>query len=159
MRFKFVDDLSILERLNLILQGLSSYNFRNHVASDIGIDQKYLPSQNFQSQGSLSQIEKWTEENKTMLNVKKSNIMIFNFTLDFQFSTRLYLENNLLDTTNQTKLLGTVITADMKWHQLSLKLTTHARISLQESSVPTFEVVLRRFCLEIISVTFACDEE
>ena len=42
--------------------------------------------------------------------------MIFNFTLDFQFSTRLYLENNLLDITNQTKLLGTVLTSDMKWH-------------------------------------------
>ena len=28
MRFKFVDDLSILEKLNLILIGLSSYNFR-----------------------------------------------------------------------------------------------------------------------------------
>ena len=27
MRFKFVDDLSVLERLILILQGLSSYNF------------------------------------------------------------------------------------------------------------------------------------
>ena len=117
MRFKFVDDLSVLERLNLILQGLSSYNFRNHVASDIGIDEKYLPSENFQSQESLNQIEKWTEENKMKLNVKKSNIMIFNFTLDFQFSSRLYLENKLLDTINQTKLLGTVITTDLKWHE------------------------------------------
>ena len=41
MRFKFVDDLSTLEKLNLILAGLSSYNFRNHVASDIGIEQKF----------------------------------------------------------------------------------------------------------------------
>ena len=30
MIFKFVDDLSALENLNLIIAGLSSYNFRNH---------------------------------------------------------------------------------------------------------------------------------
>ena len=47
MRFKFVDDLSALEKLNLILLGLSSYNFWKHVASDIGIDQKFLPPGNF----------------------------------------------------------------------------------------------------------------
>ena len=40
MRFKFVDDLSILEKINLILAGLACYNFKNHVASDIGINQK-----------------------------------------------------------------------------------------------------------------------
>ena len=50
MRFKFVDDLSILEKLNLILTGFCSYNFRNHVASDVGIGQKFLPSNNCQSQ-------------------------------------------------------------------------------------------------------------
>ena len=33
MRFKFVDDLSLLEKFNLILLGLCSYNFKNHVAS------------------------------------------------------------------------------------------------------------------------------
>ena len=115
MRFKFVDDLSMLDKLNLILQGLSSYNFKNHVASDIGIHQKYLPSSNFQSQGYLDQIERWTEDNKMRLNVEKSKIMIFNFTEDYQFSTRLFLENTLLDTINQTKLLGTIISTDLKW--------------------------------------------
>ena len=92
MRFKFVDDLSTLEKLNLILLGLSSYNFRNHVASDIGIEQKYLPSDNFQSQGYLDTIQNWTEANKMKLNVKKSNLMIFNFTRHFQFSTRLFMD-------------------------------------------------------------------
>ena len=113
MRFKFVDDLSVLDKLNLILQGLSSYYFKKHVASDIGINQKFLPSENFKSQEYLSQIENWTAENKMKLNVKKSKIMIFNFTLDFQFSARLYLENNLVETISQTKLLGTIIFSDL----------------------------------------------
>ena len=57
MRFKFVDDLSILEKLNLILVGLSEYNFRNHVASDIGVNQKFLSPSNIQSQEYLDEVE------------------------------------------------------------------------------------------------------
>ena len=43
--------------------------------------------------------------------------MIFNFTDHFQFSTRLYLENTLLEIISQTRLLGTIITSDLKWHK------------------------------------------
>ena len=116
-RFKFVDDLSFLEKLNLILLGLSSYNFKNHVASDVGINQKFLPSSNFQTQHYLDKIEEWTDSNESKLNVGKSQIMIFNFTDNFQFSTRLYLENTLLEVISQTRLLGTVISSDLKWHK------------------------------------------
>ena len=38
-RFKFIDDLSILQLI--ILSGLlTEYNFHEHIASDIGIDQQ-----------------------------------------------------------------------------------------------------------------------
>ena len=103
MRYKFVDDLSTLEKINLILIGLSSYNFKHHVASDIGINQKFLPSS--QSQQYLNQIEKWTHDNLMELNVKKLKVMIFNYTDNFQFSTQLYLENTLLEIITETKLL------------------------------------------------------
>ena len=116
MRFKFVDDLSTLEKLNLILLGLSSYNFKLHVASDIGIDEKFLDPANFESQNNLQVIEKWTVDNKMKLNQKKTEVMIFNFTNDYQFSTRLYLNDTLLETVRETKLLGTIISSDLKWH-------------------------------------------
>ena len=117
MRYKFVDDLSILELLNLVVIGLSSYNFKFHVASDIGINQKFLPSENYLTQNSLNQIENWTVQNMSKLNVEKSKIMIFNFTDDFQFGTRVYLENQLLEIVTETKLLGMIITSDLKWHR------------------------------------------
>ena len=117
MRFKFVDELSVLEKLSLILIGLSSYNFRNHVASDIGTHQKYLPNINIQSQNYLDQIQTWTETNKMKLNVDKSKVMIFNFTEDYQFATRLYIEDVLMETINQTKLLGTIVQSDLKWSE------------------------------------------
>ena len=137
MRFKFVDDLSLLEKLNLILLGLCSYNFKNHVASDIGQNQKYLPSENILSQQYLNKIETWTEANKMKLNVRKSNVMIFNFTDDFQFSTRLYLENTLLEIISDTKLLGTVISSDLKWHKNTEMLVKKAYQRM---------VILRKLC-------------
>ena len=117
MRYKFVDDLSTLEKLSLLLIGLASYNFKAHVASDIGINQKFLPPQNFLGQKSLDTIEKWTKENQTKLNVEKTKIMIFNFTKEHQFSSRLYLEGKLLEIIDETKLLGTIITSDLKWEK------------------------------------------
>ena len=126
MRFKFVDDLSALEKLNLILLGLSSYNFRKHVASDIGIDQKFLPPENFKSQETLNKIVDWTSDNKMKLNNKKTEVMIFNFTRDYQFSTRLYLEDSLLEIVTQTKLLGTIISSDLKWQSNTSMLVKKA---------------------------------
>ena len=104
-----------LKNLNLILMGLSSYNFKHHVASDIGVDQKFLPSENFKSQEYLNGIVQWTDNNLMKLNSKKSNSMIFNFTKNFQFSTRLYIKDQLLDIIPECKLLGTIISADLTW--------------------------------------------
>ena len=70
-RFKFVDDLSIIEIINLITVGLTSYNFHNHVASDIGINNSYIPSQNLNSQKYINNIESWTEAKKIKLNQDK----------------------------------------------------------------------------------------
>ena len=50
-KFKYIDNWSIIERINLIMHGLSSYNFRHHVASDID-KTKYMIinySKNYQS--------------------------------------------------------------------------------------------------------------
>ena len=43
--------------------------------------------------------------------------MVFNFTKDFQFSTDIKLKNEKLETISKTKLLGAIITSDMKWHE------------------------------------------
>ena len=42
--------------------------------------------------------------------------MIFNFTKDFQFSTRLLLDDNNIEELESTKLLGTIISHDLKWN-------------------------------------------
>ena len=41
--------------------------------------------------------------------------MIFNYTENFQFTTRLTLKNENVEIIDSTKLLGTVISNDLKW--------------------------------------------
>ena len=120
-RYKFVDDLSLLEIINLLTIGLSSYNFKNHVASDIAIGDKYLPAVNSRSQNFLDSIQEWTDEKKMRLNQKKSKAIIFNFTNNYQFSTRLYMQGELLEIVQSTKLLGTVISSDLTWWENTRK--------------------------------------
>ena len=122
-RYKFVDDMSLLEVINLISCGLASYNFKNHVASDIPIGASFLPPKNIDSQNFLNDVEMWTENKKMKLNYQKSKVMVFNYTKNYQFGTRLYLENQLLETVQETKLLGTIISTDLTWWQNTNYLT------------------------------------
>ena len=50
-----------------------------------------------------------------VINQKKSKTMISNFTQNYQFSTRLKIQDEVLETVQDTKLLGTVLTNALKW--------------------------------------------
>ena len=51
------------------------------------------------------------------LNQKKSKVMIFNFTNNYKFTTRLMLNNENIEVVNKSKLLGTVITDKLTWDE------------------------------------------
>ena len=51
------------------------------------------------------------------LNEKKTTNMVLNFTKDCQFTTEITLKGVKLETIDKTKLLGTIITKDLKWHE------------------------------------------
>ena len=103
-KFKFIDDLSVLEMINILSIGISSYDFKSHVASDIPTNGYYIPNENLHTQLYLDKISQWTNTNKMVLNQKKSNAMIFNFTKDFQFTSRTKIENETIDISLKTVL-------------------------------------------------------
>ena len=116
-KFKFIDDLSTLEIINLISLGLSSFNFKTQVASDINIKHnQFLSKSNLKSQSYLNEIAAWTKSNQMKLNAEKSKFMIVNFTDNYQFNTRLMIENRNLRQTNETHLLGVVVNDQLNWH-------------------------------------------
>ena len=55
-RFKFVDDLSLLEIVNLINIGIASHNFRWQVPNDIPLHGQIIPANHLKSQGNIEKI-------------------------------------------------------------------------------------------------------
>ena len=60
------------------------------------------------------------------LNQKKTKQIIFNFNKEKQFTTEVELKNEPLEIVNEVKLLGVVISDDLKWHRNTNYLTKKA---------------------------------
>ena len=130
MRFKYVDDLTVLE-LVMLGSWLSEYNFKNHVASDIGIDEKFVSASNLQTQETLKTIANWTEQNLMQLNGQKSNYMVFSRS-DTEFATRLSLNGETIDRIEEIKLLGVWLDTWMDWDKNSREICkkSYARMTM-----------------------------
>jgi hypothetical protein len=114
-RFKFVDDLTALEKIDLLLVAMASHNTKHQVPNDIHMSNQIIPSKHLKSQIYLNQIQEWTIKQKMVLSEEKTKCMVFNFSKKRKFSTRLSLNNKNLETVKEVKLLGTIITDDLKW--------------------------------------------
>ena len=112
-RFRFYDDIEILEFL-VLTDLLTQYNFHQHVASDIPVNNLFLPPEEFQMQDHLNGISKWTEENLMLLNEETSKYIIFTRSKQ-EFSTRLSLNNQPLERMQVFKLLGLWLQEDLGW--------------------------------------------
>ena len=112
-RFKYIDDLSILE-LVCLFGLLKEYQFKTHIPSDIATEQLYLPPESFNTQRKIDQISDWTQTNLMKLNAAKSKYMIFTRSKQ-PFTTRLTMDGDNLERISVTKLLGVWISEDMSW--------------------------------------------
>ena len=130
-RFRFLDDLSILEIVNLLNIGISSFNFQNGVPSDLATENQFVPGENLASQAYLDSIDEWTSNQKMKINSSKSKAMIFNFTRNHQFNTRLELDDTNIEFVKSYRLLGTVITDDLSWDLNTDSIVRKANARLQ----------------------------
>ena len=130
-RFKFVDDLSILEIINLLTIGLASFNLKQQIPTDIPVHNQYIPANNLKSQDWLNQINSWTLGKQMMVNEKKTKCMIFNFTKNHKFTTRLTINNEPIEVIDSTKLLGTVISNDLSWDLNTAEIVRKANARME----------------------------
>ena len=124
--FKFIDDASMVELINLLLAGLACINPKVQVPSDMAVESSFLTPENSKTQTYLNTINEWTEVKEMKLNSSKTKYMIFNFCKSSNFQTRLYVQNNLFEQVRETKLLGVIITDDLKWHKNTKSLVKRA---------------------------------
>ena len=111
--------------------GLATYNVRQHVPLDIPSHNQIILADNLKSQKQLNVINDWTKKKKMRLNEKKTKNMIFNFTKNFQFTTKLYLNGEPLEIVKEIKLLGTFITNNLKWSKNTSEIVKKAYQRMQ----------------------------
>ena len=61
-RWKWVDDLTLLEIINLLNIGISSYNTKLHVPNDLDINKHFIPPSNLETNNHLKSIRNWRED-------------------------------------------------------------------------------------------------
>ena len=136
-RFKWVDDVTLIEILNLISIGLTSLYVRPEVPNDLPEHGQWIPGDQTKTQKYLNTINQWTEDHKMALNPKKSKIMIINHTHNYQFGTRLKIGSDNVDCVQQAKILGTIFEDDLKWNANTSMLVkkANARMCLLRTAV------------------------
>ena len=158
-RFKYIDDLTILQ-LVLLSGLLTEYNFLEHVPSDVGVDQMFLPAQSYATQDHLNYISNWTDEHLMQLNPTKCNYMVFS-RAQTEFSTRLKVKNTKMDRTTVNKILGVWIEDSLSWETNTIEICrkAYSRVSMQTTlkyaGVP-IEDLIEIYVLFIRSVTEYC---
>ena len=60
------------------------------------------------------------------LNSEESQFMIFNFTMDHQFNTRLQIDGQPLEQVHEKKLLGVIINNKLNWDPNTNMITRNA---------------------------------
>ena len=105
----------MVEVINLLNIGISTARVRETIPSDLPEHNQLLDNNHLKSQVYLDKINQWTEENLMELNAKKTKSISFNFSKNYQFKTNLILKNQEVEAINETKLLGLIITSDLRW--------------------------------------------
>ena len=77
MIYKFVDDKSLLEVVNLFNIGIASHNVRASVPSNIPDSNIFIPPENLKTQKHMNDIQRWTDSKEMLLNAKKTKNIIF----------------------------------------------------------------------------------
>ena len=116
-RFKFVDDLSFLEVVNLVNIGISSHNTRQQVPNDIPTHGQIVDGSRLKSQEYLDKINLWSDNQEMIVSEKKTKTMIVNFTDRYQFHTRLRLKSQNIEVVKKMKILGTTFTEKLSWNE------------------------------------------
>ena len=104
---------------------LTEYNFKAHVASDIGIDEQYIPASSLATQENLNCIAQWTVDNKMKINETKSNYMVFSRS-GTEMATRLTLNGQTIDRIEETKLVGVWVTTWLDWQKNTREICKRA---------------------------------
>ena len=158
LHLKYVDDLTLLESISLkdaLIVDTSKHwdrplNFHERTEHTLNPDQCQL-------QAELNKLSNYATTNKMKINEAKTKIMLFNNSKKKDFQPEILLEGKKLEVVEQMKLLGVIITSDLKWHENTKHITKKAygrlwllkRLKAMGAST---ETLLDVYCKQVRSV-------
>ena len=122
---KFIDDLTIAESINLKkslqteqedfwLRPLPFHSRTEHT----------LKSHTSKVQVQMDTISDYAKTNEMEINKKKTKVMIFNNAKKWDFLPKIKIDNDELEVVESMKILGTIVTSDLKWNANTHYMTT-----------------------------------
>ena len=127
MHALYIDDLSEAFAVDLKKLLINDPVQRQYPLNYHERTKQILPVESNLLQKQLFNIEKFTFDNKMKINESKSNIIIFNKSRKYDFPPELSFRNNvILDVVEETRLLGIVLTPDLRWQANTLSICTKA---------------------------------
>ena len=71
----------------------------------------------------VTQIQQYAKSNKMKLNLNKCKFMLFNPTNNYDFIPELETEGKSIETVEEMKILGLIVTDDLKWRANTENMT------------------------------------
>ena len=157
-RFKFVDDLSFLEVVNLVNIGIFTHNTWQQVPNDLPTHGQMVDNSRLKSQQYLDNLNLWSDNQEMIISEKKTKTMIVNFTNRYQFHTRLRLKSENVEVVKKMKILGTIFNDQLTWNEncdaivrkVNSRMQLIRKISSFGSSPQELVQLWKTFCLSIL---------
>ena len=114
IHLKYVDDMSLAETVNLkeLLIAVPDRDQPDNYHARTG---HVLPKEKSAVYSQLLETNEYASRNEMKINYKKTKTMLFNPCTSLDFMPNLELGGHELELVEEMKLLGLVITSDMKW--------------------------------------------
>ena len=72
----------------------------------------------------FDKLKAYTEENEMRINKKKTKVMLFNEANKYDFMPEIEIDNGeILEVDEEFKLLGVIMTSDLKWNKNTKHIT------------------------------------
>ena len=114
MSLKYIDDLSLLRAFNLKTCLSPDPVDRPRPLTWNERTQHVLLENENPMLEELSSLSLFASDNLMKIKEKKTNVMKFNFSRSYDFPPELSIQG-FTEVVNQTKLLGVMLTSDLKW--------------------------------------------
>ena len=126
---KYVDDGTTASSINLKESLVRDPKSRQRPLTYLEKNELILQDENNPAQMSFDEIEKFARDNKMVVNKSKTKVIVFNLSKNLQFPPEIKHSdgNTFLEVVSETKLLGVVISNDLKWHRNTNSMIQKAR--------------------------------